>query len=65
MAKQISVRLSAKQARALVWAVNIFEASYEDYDQQGEEYYKDAHKAVRALQGVYQKCAEFAEENGE
>jgi len=65
MANQISVRLSAKQARALVWAVNIFEASYENYEDEQEDYIKDAHKAVRALQGVYQKCAEFAEENGE
>lgn len=65
MAKQMSVRLSAKQARALVWAVNIFEASYEDFEMQEDQHYKDAHKAARALQGVYQKCAEFADENGE
>ena len=65
MAKQISVRLSAKQARALVWAVNIFEASYGDYDMQEDEFYIEANKAVCALKGVYRKCADFAEENGE
>lgn len=64
MAKKLSVELSAAQARALVWAINIFEASYEGDGCGLDEFNKAAARAVRSLEKIYFAADEYAVANG-
>lgn len=63
MAKKLTIELTPTQARNLVWAINIFEASYEggtgldDID-------RAALRAVKSLEPAYFAADEYAVANG-
>lgn len=55
MAKKLTVEITPAQARALIWAMNTFEASYEGFND------VDADRAVRTLNNFYIDVAEYAD----
>lgn len=58
--KTETIKITPNQARALIWAINSFEAAYEftEYDD------ADFRKSMKSLQTIYGKAAAFAEANG-
>ena len=57
MAKKLTIEVTPAQARALVWAINTFEAAYEGT----EDWDKDAQRAVRTLGNLYNSVADYSE----
>jgi hypothetical protein len=60
MAKKLTVEITPAQARAIIWAVNTLETSYEGV---GGEWERDSNRAVRTLAGLYEAAAEYADKN--
>lgn len=56
MSKKISIELSEAQCRSLVWAINIFEASYGGIEED-PEFIRDVNRALRNLNPVYDLAA--------
>jgi hypothetical protein len=54
MAKKITIGLTPAQARALLWAIDTFEASYEGFGD------TDANRAIRTLEATYSNVAAYA-----
>lgn len=54
MAKKLTIDLTPAQARALVWAINTFEASYDNFGD------VEADRAVRTLAETYNTVAAYA-----
>jgi hypothetical protein len=64
MAKKLTIELTPTQARALVWAVNIFEASYEGDGCGFDDMNRAAMRAVRSLEKAYFAADDYAVANG-
>ena len=64
MAKKLTIELTPTQARAFVWALNIFEASYESDGCGIDDINRDAMRAVRSLEPAYFAADEYAVANG-
>ena len=62
MAKKLTVEITPAQARALVWAMNVFEMAY-DGGTGFDDMDKDFDRAVRTLAGLYEAAAEYADKN--
>lgn len=54
MAKKLTIELTPAQARAMIWAINTFEASYEGFGD------VEADRAIRTLAGTYDAVAAYA-----
>jgi hypothetical protein len=55
MSKKFTIEITPAQARALIWAMNTFEASYEGFGD------KEAGRATRTLNNFYVDVAEYAD----
>lgn len=54
MAKKLTIELTPAQARAMLWAINTFEASYQGFGD------VEADRAIRTLERTYNDVAAYA-----
>jgi len=64
MAKKLTIELTPTQARNLVWALNIFEASYEGGGCGIDDIDRRALRAVKSLEPAYFAADDYAVANG-
>lgn len=57
MAKKMTIELTPAQARAILWAIDTFEASYEGFGD------TDANRTIRTLEIPYSTLAAYAYKN--
>lgn len=62
--KKLTIELTPTQARNLVWALNIFEASYEGGGCGLDDIDARAMRAVRSLEPAYFAANDYAEAHG-